>query len=97
MSLPPRGGKPHPEGKRDYVADLGSTLRRRDPEALRNFLLDQARQFGDESQAAEISGRGPDEMAALMHQMTLARPDLAALHPESRAWLTERGHPVPLV
>jgi hypothetical protein len=70
-------------------------LEQRDAEALRAFLIAQARQFGDEAQAAEIAERAPDAIAALMHQMTLARPDLAALHAESRAWLVERNLPVP--
>jgi hypothetical protein len=34
-------------------------------------------------------------MTALMHQMTLARADLAPLHSESRAWLKARGLPAP--
>jgi hypothetical protein len=97
MTTPGRGGEARQKPRSNYAADLGATLQRRDPEALRTFLLAQARQFGDERQAAEIIGRGPEEMAALMHQMTLARQDLAALHPESRDWLTARGLPVPPV
>jgi hypothetical protein len=95
MSERSRRGKRAAAPRGDYFGALGEALRKRDPEALRTFLLAQARRFGDESQAAELTDRRPDEMAALLHQMILARPDLASLHPESRAWLTERGLPLP--
>ena len=95
MSGPQRSGKRAAPPKVDYFGALGATLRKRDPEALRAFLLEQARRFGDETQASEITARKGDDMAALLHQMTLARPDLASLHAESRAWLTERGLPLP--
>jgi hypothetical protein len=92
---PPRRAKSSAPPKVDYFGALGDAIRKRDPEALRTFLLAQAQRFGDASQAAEITARKPEDMAALMHQMTLARPDLAPLHGESRAWLTERGLPLP--
>jgi hypothetical protein len=66
-------------------------LRQRSPEALRGFLVANARRFGDERQVADIDGQSADEIEALMHRMTLARSDLAEFHTSSRAWLASRG------
>jgi hypothetical protein len=66
-------------------------LRSRSPSALRDFLVERARRYGDERQVAEIEGRGADDLEALMHRMILARPDLSELHAGSRRWLA--AHP----
>ena len=74
-----------------YRDALGATLRRRDPRALRLFLVHNAQRFGDERQARELEAKPQHELEGLMHRMILARPDLQDLHPASRAWLTQRG------
>ena len=71
----------------DYKARLGAVLRRRDPAALHLFLRQSAAGYGDERQVTEVEQQSHAEMAELLHRMTLARPDLAAFHAESRAWL----------
>ncbi len=76
-----------PSSDRQYGEQLGAVLRQRDPEALRAFLEASARAFGDDEQAGQIAARPPEEMATLMHQITLARSDLGDLHPDSQAWL----------
>lgn len=76
---------------RGYVERLGVVLRQRSPEALKTFLLESARRFGDEGQVAQVAEQTPDEIEILMHRMTLARSDLGALHAESRAWLATQG------
>ena len=78
-------------GDRDYVRRLGEVLRRRDPEALRGFLVEQAARFGDERQVADVRERNTAELEALLHRMIVARPDLADLHAESERWLATHG------
>lgn len=67
-----------------YVRRLGEVLRRRDPLALREFLAEQAGQYGDQRQVAEVRSKDDTEMETLLHRMILARPDLADLHAESK-------------
>ena len=66
-------------------------LRRRDPLALRAFLAASARRFGSVNEAAELENQDPAEVALIMHQMIVARPDLRELHPESQRWLRRHG------
>ncbi len=73
--MPSRGGDER------YVAELGRVLRTGKPAALKIFLLDRARQYGDDRQVAAIEAKDRAELEALMHRMILARPDLADLHP----------------
>ena len=74
-----------------YATQLGAVLRRGDPEALRTFLIENARRFGDEHQVADVDSKSYEEMRELLHRMTLARPDLKDLHRQSRAWLEQHG------
>jgi hypothetical protein len=76
---------------RAYVARLGDVLRQRSVPALRAFLEAQAGRYGDERQVEAIRAQSDDELERLLHRMTLARPDLAQLHAESRRWLA--AHP----
>ncbi len=78
-------------GDQDYVRQLGEILRRRDPEALRGFLVEQAARFGDERQVADVRERDPAELEALLHRMIVALPDLVDLHAESERWLATHG------
>jgi hypothetical protein len=78
-------------GDRNYGHRLGEVLRRRDPIALREFLAEQARRFGDERQVADITGKDVAELERLLHRMIVARPDLADLHAASKRWLAEHG------
>ena len=72
---------------RDYKARLGEVLRRGAPEELHLFLRQSAANYGDERQITDVEERSHEEMEQLMHRMILARPDLADLHPRSRAYL----------
>jgi hypothetical protein len=78
---------PSARGDQAYVVELGRVLRTKSPSALRDFLVEQARRYGDARQIAEIESRDAADLEALMHRMVLARPDLADLHPTSRRWL----------
>jgi hypothetical protein len=70
-----------------YQERLGQTLRRRDPAALRSFLVAQAQTFGDERQVHAIEAQSDAELEVIMHRMILARTDLADMHPASRSAL----------
>jgi hypothetical protein len=74
-----------------YAMQLGAVLRRRDASALRQFLVQSARRFGDARQVAGVEGRSDEQMQELLHRMILARPDLKDLHRASRAWLVQHG------
>jgi hypothetical protein len=74
-----------------YAAQLGTVLRRRDVVALRTFLLQSARKFGDEKQVDDVESKSPDELEELLHRMIVARPDLTDLHRASREWLFRHG------
>jgi len=67
--------------KAEFRRRLDATLRQRDPEALRQFLLD----FG-QWQADTV----PADVEASMWMMILASPALGDLHAEAQYWL--RGH-----
>jgi len=70
-----------------YQEHLGATLRRRDLQALRAFLTDRARAFGDTAQLDAFANQSDADLERLMHRMILARADLASLHAASRAAL----------
>jgi hypothetical protein len=70
----------HDESYRDI---LGRILRSRDPEALREFLLEGEEKFGDPDEDSEVEFLTERELAELMHRMILARPDLKELHAAS--------------
>ena len=74
-----------------YAFQLGTVLRQRDPEALRQFLLASADRFGDAKQVADVQGKSDAEMEELLHRMIVARPDLDDLHRASREWLFRHG------
>jgi hypothetical protein len=76
---------------RDYKSRLGAVLRRRDPSELKAFLGQSAAGYGDDRQVRDVESRSPEAMRELMHRMIVARPDLADLHVESRAWLAGRS------
>lgn len=80
-------------GDRNYQERLGATLRLQDKDALRAFLIEQARTFGDEGQVEAVSNQSDGELELLMHRMILARPDLADLHPASREVLGMESAP----
>ena len=74
-----------------YMAQLGAVLRRRDPAALRQFLVESATRFGDSNQVADVGSKSDAEMEELLHRMIVARPDLRDLHRDSREWLFRHG------
>jgi hypothetical protein len=74
-----------------YATRLGAVLRQRDAAALRQFLIESARRFGDERQVTDVESKTDNEMVELLHRMILARPDLQDLHRASREWLFHHG------
>jgi hypothetical protein len=74
-----------------YATQLGTVLRRRDPLALRQFLIASAERFGDARQVADVEGKSDLEMEELLHRMIISRPDLKDLHRASREWLFHHG------
>jgi hypothetical protein len=68
--------------KATFRRRLDATLRQRDPEALRTFLLD-AGQWQDDTV--------PADMPAAMWMMILASPALGDLHSEAQSWLRANG------
>ena len=74
-----------------YPEQLGLVLRARDPEKLREFLLQSAQRFGDERQVADVQAKSDEEMEELLHRMIVARPDLSDLQRASREWLFRHG------
>jgi hypothetical protein len=74
-----------------YAAQLGAVLKRRDPLALRQFLLQSAQRFGDERQVSDVQSKSDAEMEELLHRMIISRPDLSDLHRASREWLFRQG------
>jgi hypothetical protein len=80
-----------PPREPSYVTQLGVVLRRRDPSALRAFLLQSAERFGDMKQVVDVQQKSPDELEELLHRMIVARPDLEDLHRASREWLFRHG------
>jgi hypothetical protein len=80
-----------PPREPSYPAQLGAVLRRRDPKALKHFLLASARRFGDERQIADVEEKSDEQLTELLHRMIVARPDLGDLHRASREWLFRHG------
>jgi hypothetical protein len=77
---------PTDDGEVDKAAfrrQLDTTLRQRDPKALRQFLLASG-QWQEDSVPADVS--------AAMWMMILASPALADLHAEAQSWLRANGH-----
>jgi hypothetical protein len=74
-----------------YGDQLGAVLRRRDPLALRTFLIESAGRFGDSRQVADVERKSDAELEELLHRMIVARADLEDLHRASREWLFRHG------
>ena len=69
--------------KAAFRRQLDATLRQRDPEALRQFLLESGQWQEDTI---------PADVPAAMWMMSLASPALSDLHPEAQSWLRSHGH-----
>ncbi|HEY7091987.1 MAG TPA: hypothetical protein VH393_02330 [Ktedonobacterales bacterium] len=69
--------------KAAFRRQLDATLRQRDLEALRRFLLESG-QWQEDTIPADIP--------AAMWMMILASPALSDLHPEAQTWLRRNGH-----
>jgi hypothetical protein len=68
--------------KRAFRRQLDATLRQRDPNALRAFLLDSG-QWQEDTLPADVP--------TAMWMMVLASPSLADLHVEAQGWLQSHG------
>ncbi|HEX3270688.1 MAG TPA: hypothetical protein VHR15_08560 [Ktedonobacterales bacterium] len=69
--------------KATFRRQLDATLRQRDSEALRQFLLESG-QWQENSV--------PTDVPAAMWMMILASPALSDLHAEAQTWLRSNGH-----
>jgi hypothetical protein len=76
---------PDDEGvdKAAFRRQLDATLRQRDAEALRQFLLESGQWQEDTI---------PTDVPAAMWMMVLASPALSDLHAEAQSWLLRHGH-----
>jgi hypothetical protein len=72
-----------PIDKAAFRRQLDATLRQRDPDALRVFLLASGQWRTDTI---------PADVEASMWMMILASPALADLHSAAQAWLRAHGH-----
>jgi hypothetical protein len=66
-----------------FRRQLDTTLRQRDAEALRQFLLASGQWLEDTI---------PADVPAAMWMMILASPALSDLHAEAQSWLRSHGH-----
>jgi hypothetical protein len=66
-----------------FRRQLDATLRQRDPEALRSFLLASG-QWQEDTVPADVP--------AAMWMMILASPAVGELHAEAQSWLRSHGH-----
>jgi hypothetical protein len=78
-----------------YVQRLSYVLRKRDVDALREFLKQEA-VVREPERALEIESIPNHELETRMHKMILARPDLGDLHADARRWLRENTAPIGL-
>src|SRR6478735_765967 len=69
--------------KAAFRRQLDATLRQRDAEALRQFLLESGQWQEDTI---------PADVPAAMWMMILASPALSDLHSEAQSWLRSHGH-----
>ena len=69
--------------KATFRRQLDATLRQRDPDALRAFLLDSGQWQTDTI---------PADVPVAMWMMILASPALSDLHIEAQSWLQSNGH-----
>ena len=69
--------------KAAFRRQLDATLRQRDPQALREFLLNSGQWQVDSV---------PADVPAAMWMMILASPALGDLHTEAQSWLRTHGH-----
>ena len=76
---------PNDEGvdKATFRRHLDATLRQRDPDVLRQFLLESG-QWQEDTVPADVP--------AAMWMMVLASPALSDLHTEAQSWLRGHGH-----
>jgi hypothetical protein len=72
-----------PQDKAAFRRQLDATLRQRDPEALRQFLLASGQWREDTI---------PADVLAAMWMMILASKALGDLHSEAQTWLQNHGH-----
>jgi hypothetical protein len=72
-----------PIDAREFRRRLDETLRRRDPEALRDFLL---------ASGQWEEGNTPADLPRAMWMMIAASTALADLHAEAERWLVAHGH-----
>ena len=76
-----------------YVKQLSIVLRKRDIDALREFLREEA-STRDPLMAAEIDEISDCDLETRMYKMILARPDLSDIHSDARRWMNEHNQVV---
>ena len=76
-----------------YLRRLSTVLKKRDVDALREFLKEEAA-ARDPERMAEIESISSEDLETRMYKMILARPELADLHADARRWLRDRGKEV---
>lgn len=76
-----------------YIKGLLIILRKRDVDALRDFLREEA-MVRDPERANEIDIISDCDLEARMYKMILTRQELGDLHADARRWLREHGKEV---
>lgn len=87
------GGLLMPDMNAAYVKGLLTILKKRDVDALRDFLREEAEARNPEM-ADEIKYIPDEELETRMYKMILARQELGDLHADARRWLREHGKEV---
>jgi hypothetical protein len=73
-----------------YVKQLSVVLKKKDVDALRDFLREEA-SARDPLTAAEIDEISDCDLEIRMYKMILARPDMADIHSDARRWMNDHG------
>lgn len=84
------GGLLMPDMDSAYIKGLLIILKKRDVDALRDFLLEEARVRNPEK-VEEINYISDEDLEARMYKMILSRQELGDLHADARRWLREHG------
>jgi hypothetical protein len=77
-----------PDTNAAYIKGLLAILRKRDTDALRDFLREEA-SMRDPEKVREIESIPDDELETRMYKMILARQELSDLHADARRWMRE--------
>ncbi|MEN6520862.1 MAG: hypothetical protein ABFD46_06905 [Armatimonadota bacterium] len=79
-----------PDTDSAYIKGLLTILKKRDVDALRDFLREEA-QARNPEKLEEINYISDEDLEARMYKMILLRQELSDLHADARRWIREHG------